>query len=61
MAMAAAVGAHALDGGSTVRGWRAIASSYPEFAEHFAQLGAARQAEPGDQSEPAAPTDPSGP
>jgi 3-phosphoshikimate 1-carboxyvinyltransferase len=38
LAMAAAVAAHAIDGQSTVRGWRAIASSYPEFAAHLAAV-----------------------
>ena len=36
--MAAAVAANAVDGETTVRGWRAVASSYPEFAVHFEQL-----------------------
>jgi 3-phosphoshikimate 1-carboxyvinyltransferase len=38
IAMAAAVAANALDGASTVRGWRAVASSYPEFATDLAQV-----------------------
>jgi 3-phosphoshikimate 1-carboxyvinyltransferase len=38
VAMAAAVAANALDGASTVRGWRAVGSSYPEFAEHLVAL-----------------------
>jgi 3-phosphoshikimate 1-carboxyvinyltransferase len=38
IAMAAAIAANALDGESTVRGWPAVASSYPEFAQHLAQL-----------------------
>jgi 3-phosphoshikimate 1-carboxyvinyltransferase len=38
IAMAVAIAANALDGESTVRGWRAVASSYPEFADHLAQL-----------------------
>jgi 3-phosphoshikimate 1-carboxyvinyltransferase len=38
IAMAAAVAANALDGESTVRGWAAVSSSYPEFADHLAQL-----------------------
>ena len=38
IAMAAAVAANAVDGETTVRGWRAVASSYPEFAVHFEQL-----------------------
>jgi 3-phosphoshikimate 1-carboxyvinyltransferase len=33
MAMAAAVAAHALDGSSTVRGWRCVATSYPGFED----------------------------
>jgi 3-phosphoshikimate 1-carboxyvinyltransferase len=41
LAMAGAVAAHALDGPSTVRGWRAVAVSYPEFAEHLARLAGA--------------------
>jgi 3-phosphoshikimate 1-carboxyvinyltransferase len=35
IAMAAAVAANACEGASTVRGWPAIASSYPAFAEHL--------------------------
>jgi 3-phosphoshikimate 1-carboxyvinyltransferase len=38
IAMAAAVAANAIDGESTVRGWQAITSSYPEFADDFAVL-----------------------
>jgi 3-phosphoshikimate 1-carboxyvinyltransferase len=38
IAMAVAVAANAIDGESTVRGWRAVESSYPEFAEHLAAL-----------------------
>jgi 3-phosphoshikimate 1-carboxyvinyltransferase len=38
IAMAAAVAANAVDGESTVAGWRAVESSYPEFAEHLARL-----------------------
>jgi 3-phosphoshikimate 1-carboxyvinyltransferase len=38
VAMAAAVAANALDGETTVRGWRAVASSYPEFADDLAML-----------------------
>jgi 3-phosphoshikimate 1-carboxyvinyltransferase len=38
IAMAVAVAANAIDGESTVRGWRAVTSSYPEFAEHLAAL-----------------------
>lgn len=36
IAMAAAVAANACEGPSTVRGWRAVASSYPAFADHLA-------------------------
>jgi 3-phosphoshikimate 1-carboxyvinyltransferase len=36
IAMAAAIAANAIDGVSTVRGWKAVASSYPEFAVDFA-------------------------
>lgn len=35
IAMAAAVAANAVAGASTVRGWQAVASSYPSFAEHL--------------------------
>ncbi len=38
IAMALAVAANALDGESTVRGWRAVSSSYPEFADDLARL-----------------------
>jgi len=38
IAMAGAIAANAIAGDSTVRGWRAVASSYPEFAEHLAIL-----------------------
>lgn len=38
IAMAAAVAAHALEEETTVRGWRAVSSSYPEFAEDLARL-----------------------
>jgi 3-phosphoshikimate 1-carboxyvinyltransferase len=38
IALAAAVAGHALPGTSTVRGWRAAAVSYPEFAEHLAAV-----------------------
>jgi 3-phosphoshikimate 1-carboxyvinyltransferase len=38
IAMAGAIAANALDGATTIRGWRAIASSYPEFHEHLAAL-----------------------
>jgi len=37
VAMAAAIAANACEGSSTVRGWRAIASSYPTFALHLEQ------------------------
>jgi 3-phosphoshikimate 1-carboxyvinyltransferase len=42
IAMAAAVAANAIDGESTVRGWQAVSSSYPEFAEDLARLTGAR-------------------
>jgi len=38
IAMAAAIAANAIDGASTVRGWRAVASSYPEFADDLTAL-----------------------
>ena len=38
IAMAAAVAANAVDGASTVAGWPAVASSYPEFADDLARL-----------------------
>ncbi len=38
VAMAAAVAAHALDGSSTVRGWRIVGVSYPNFADDLARL-----------------------
>jgi 3-phosphoshikimate 1-carboxyvinyltransferase len=38
IAMAAAVVANAVDGESTVRGWRAVTSSYPDFAGDLADL-----------------------
>jgi 3-phosphoshikimate 1-carboxyvinyltransferase len=38
IAMAAAVAANAIDDESTVRGWQAVGSSYPEFHEHLAQV-----------------------
>jgi 3-phosphoshikimate 1-carboxyvinyltransferase len=38
IALAAAIAANALEGESTVRGWRAVAASYPEFAAHLAAL-----------------------
>jgi 3-phosphoshikimate 1-carboxyvinyltransferase len=38
IAMAAAIAAHAIDGESTVRGWQAVGSSYPEFADDLASL-----------------------
>jgi 3-phosphoshikimate 1-carboxyvinyltransferase len=40
IAMAAAVGALALPGGSSVAGWDAVDVSYPEFAAHLAIVGA---------------------
>jgi 3-phosphoshikimate 1-carboxyvinyltransferase len=40
IAMAAAVGALALPGGSSVEGWDAVDVSYPEFAAHLAIVGA---------------------
>ncbi|HEY3238611.1 MAG TPA: 3-phosphoshikimate 1-carboxyvinyltransferase [Acidimicrobiia bacterium] len=42
VAMAAAVAANACEGASTVRGWRAIASSYPTFAHHLEQATGGR-------------------
>jgi len=42
IAMAAAVAASAIDGESTVRGWRAVSSSYPEFARDLASVTGAR-------------------
>jgi 3-phosphoshikimate 1-carboxyvinyltransferase len=42
VAMAAAVAANALDGATTVRGWQAVASSYPEFLDHLGALTGAR-------------------
>jgi 3-phosphoshikimate 1-carboxyvinyltransferase len=42
VAMAAAVAANALDGATTVRGWQAVASSYPEFLDHLDALTGAR-------------------
>ncbi|HYH48659.1 MAG TPA: 3-phosphoshikimate 1-carboxyvinyltransferase, partial [Acidimicrobiia bacterium] len=38
IAMAAAVAANACEGASTVRGWRAVASSYPGFARDLAAV-----------------------
>jgi len=38
IAMAAAIAANAIDGESTVRGWSAVASSYPGFADDFARV-----------------------
>ncbi|HEX5614950.1 MAG TPA: 3-phosphoshikimate 1-carboxyvinyltransferase [Acidimicrobiia bacterium] len=38
IAMAAAIAGHAIDGESIVRGWRAVGSSYPEFAAHLERL-----------------------
>jgi 3-phosphoshikimate 1-carboxyvinyltransferase len=42
MAMALAVFANAIDGESTVGGWQAVSSSYPEFADDFARLTGAK-------------------
>jgi 3-phosphoshikimate 1-carboxyvinyltransferase len=42
IAMAAAVAANAIDGESTVGGWQAVSSSYPEFADDFARVTGAR-------------------
>ena len=39
--MAAAVAANAIDGECTVRGWQAVPSSYPEFADDLAGVTAA--------------------
>jgi 5-enolpyruvylshikimate-3-phosphate synthase len=36
--MAAAVAANAMRGTSTVRGWAAVAASYPRFADDLAAL-----------------------
>ncbi len=38
IAMAGAIAANALDGESSVRGWRAVGSSYPEFHDHLAAV-----------------------
>jgi 3-phosphoshikimate 1-carboxyvinyltransferase len=38
IAMAMAIAANALGADSTVHGWRAVASSYPEFGEHLGRL-----------------------
>ncbi len=38
IAMAAAIAANACDGPSTVRGWQAVASSYPGFAADLASV-----------------------
>ncbi len=38
VAMAAAIAGNAIDGASTVRGWQAVASSYPGFADDLAAL-----------------------
>jgi 3-phosphoshikimate 1-carboxyvinyltransferase len=43
IAMAMAVAANAVDGASTVRGWQAVASSYPEFADDLARLTGAHE------------------
>jgi 3-phosphoshikimate 1-carboxyvinyltransferase len=40
IAMAGAIAANAIDGASTVRGWRIVATSYPEFADHLASVTA---------------------
>ena len=37
-----AVAANAIDGESTVRGWQAVSSSYPEFADDLARLTGAQ-------------------
>jgi 3-phosphoshikimate 1-carboxyvinyltransferase len=42
VAMAGAVAANALDGDTTVRGWRSVSSSYPEFLDDLASLTEAR-------------------
>ena len=42
IAMAMAVAANAIDGESTIRGWQAVSSSYPEFADDLARVTAAR-------------------
>jgi 3-phosphoshikimate 1-carboxyvinyltransferase len=39
VAMAGAVAAVAIDGESTVRGWNAVAISYPAFADDLVALG----------------------
>jgi 3-phosphoshikimate 1-carboxyvinyltransferase len=44
VAMAAAIAANACPGASTVRGWRAVASSYPTFAQHLEQATGGRVA-----------------
>ena len=36
--MAAAVAANAVAGTSRISGWAAVASSYPEFADHLGAL-----------------------
>ena len=41
IAMAAAIAGHAIDGETTVRGWRAVGSSYPEFVAHLEHLAGA--------------------
>jgi len=38
IAMALAVAANAIDGESTIRGWQAVSSSYPSFADDFVRL-----------------------
>jgi 3-phosphoshikimate 1-carboxyvinyltransferase len=42
IAMAMAVAANAIDGESTIRGWQAVSSSYPEFADDLARVTGAR-------------------
>jgi 3-phosphoshikimate 1-carboxyvinyltransferase len=42
IAMAAAVAAAATEGEIRVRGWRSVATSYPEFADHLATLTGGR-------------------
>ena len=42
IAMAAAIAANAIDGESTVRGWQAVSSSYPEFADDLGRLTGTR-------------------
>jgi 3-phosphoshikimate 1-carboxyvinyltransferase len=42
IAMAAAIAANAIDGVTTIRGWRGVASSYPTFTDDLAALTGAR-------------------